>query len=268
MKKQILALTLMLGLLATAVPGARATSLLVDNAPATIALSVHNSTTYVPLRAVTNMLSPNAAISWDGTQAVVNTSSLTLTARPGDCYLNANGRMLYIKDGVKVENGTTMVPVRALAKALGASVDWNGAADTVVIISGSGTITSGEKFYDSAAVYWLSRIISAESCSEPLAGKLAVGNVVLNRVANPDFPDCIYDVIFDDRWGGQFEPVKNGTIYDMPTQDSVMAAKLCLDGASAAGNSIYFLNPVKAANFWTTQNCTYIATIGSHQFYA
>ncbi|NCC69823.1 MAG: cell wall hydrolase, partial [Clostridia bacterium] len=90
----------------------------------------------------------------------------------------------------------------------------------------------------------------------------------LNRVASPDFPDCIYDVIFDDRWGGQFEPVKNGTINDMPTEESILAAKLCLDGASVVGNSLFFLNPAKAANFWTTQNRDYVATIGSHQFYA
>jgi N-acetylmuramoyl-L-alanine amidase len=268
MKKQILALTLMLGLLTTVMPAARATSLLVDNAPATITLSVRNSTTYVPLRAFTNKLCPNAAIFWEGNQAVVRTSNLTLTARPGDCYINANGRMLYIKDGVKLEKGVTMVPVRVLAKALGATVAWNAATNTVSVNRGSGTITSGEKFYDSAAVYWLSRIISAESCSEPLAGKLAVGNVVLNRVASPDFPNCIYDVIFDDRWGGQFEPVRNGTIYDMPTEESVLAAKLCLDGASVVGNSIYFLNPAKASNFWATKNCSYVATIGNHQFYA
>ena len=46
-----------------------------------------------------------------------------------------------------------------------------------------------------------------------------MGNVVLNRVASPDFPDTIYGVIFDDRWGGQFEPVRNGTVYQEPTED-------------------------------------------------
>ncbi len=240
----------------------------IDNAPANVALSVRNWTTYVPLRAVTNMLRPDAQVSWENGQAVVRAANLTVVARPGACYLSANGRILYIKDGVRAENGSTLVPVRALAKALGASVTWEGASDTVYVNSGSGTITPGDQFYDSAAVYWLSRIIHAESTAEPLAGKLAVGNVVLNRVASPDFPDCIYDVIFDDRWGGQFEPVQNGTIYDMPDEESVLAAKMCLDGASVAGDSLFFLNPEKSSNFWTMNNRDYVATIGSHQFYA
>lgn len=268
MRKQILALILSLGLLAASVPTALATSLKIDSRQVDITLSVQNCTTYVPLRAMTNRLLPGASVSWEGGQAVVRTSKLTLTARPGESYLIANGRYLYIADGVKAVNGVTMVPVRTLAKAMGASVNWDASTDTVTLTSGSGTITSGDSFYDSASIYWLSRIISAESASEPLKGKIAVGNVVLNRVASPDFPDCIYDVIFDSRWGGQFEPVSNGTIYDMPTEESVIAAKLCLDGASAVGNSIYFLNPEKSSNFWAVNNCDYVATIGSHQFYA
>lgn len=268
MKKHLIAAILSLGLLISVIPAAGATSLQIDSRQASISLSVINNTTYVPLRAVTNMLVGGAAISWENGFAVVRTSNLTLTARPGACYLDANGRMLYIKDGIKAFNGVTMVPIRVLAKALGASVTWNPATDTVKVSSGSGTITTGNNYYDSAAVYWLSRIISSESGSEPLLGKLAVGNVVLNRVASPDFPDNIYDVIFDPRWGGQFEPVSNGTIYNMPTEESVLAAKLCLDGASVVGNSLYFLNPAKSSNFWTTQNCIYVATIGSHQFYS
>ena len=268
MKHKLLAAALVLGLLTAVIPSAGAVSLLIDSAPAHVALTVRNQTTYVPIRAVTNLLVSGAAISWENHQAVVRAPNLTLTVRPGNRYLNANGRLLYIKDGVRAEGGSVMVPIRVLAKALGASVVWSATAGTVSVKRGSGTIPSGGNFYDSAAVYWLSRIISAESCGEPLAGKLAVGNVVLNRVASPDFPNCIYDVIFDSRWGGQFEPVKNGTIYDMPTEESVIAAKLCLDGASVVGSSLFFLNPAKAANFWTVQHRPYIASIGSHQFYA
>ena len=115
---------------------------------------------------------------------------------------------------------------------------------------------------------WLSRIIEAESRDEPLTGKIAVGNVILNRVASSEFPGSIYGVIFDCNWGIQFEPVANGTIYNTPSEESILAAKLCLDGASVVGNSLYFLNPVKASNFWATQSCIYISTIGNHQFYA
>ena len=57
-------------------------------------------------------------------------------------------------------------------------------------------------------------MISAESQGEPLVGQLAVGNVVLNRVAHQNYPDTIREVVFDDHYGVQFEPVSNGTVYD------------------------------------------------------
>ncbi len=268
MKKYIIAFGLMLSLASMTVMSAAAVSLVVDNKPAAITMSVSNSTTYVPLRAVTKMLCPDAQISWENNQAVVSMSGLTLTARPGNNYVDANGRMLYVQNGVKIENGSIIIPIRVLAKALGASVAWDGANGIVSVKSGSGSIQSGESFYNSDNVYWLSRIISAESQQESLAGKIAVGNVVLNRVASPDFPDSIYGVIFDARWGGQFEPVKNGTINNTPTADSILAAKLCLDGASVAGNSLFFLNPTISSNFWTMQNRSLITTVGNHMFYA
>ena len=104
------------------------------------------------------------------------------------------------------------MPVRVLAEALGATVDWNPATG-VVSVNGGGSATTQPDYNREDKLYWLSRIISAESRGEPLEGQIAVGNVVLNRVDSPDFPDTIYGVIFDDRWGGQFTPVRNGTIY-------------------------------------------------------
>lgn len=116
-------------------------------------------------------------------------------------------------------------------------------------------------------LYWLSRIISAESRGEPLEGQIAVGNVVLNRVDSPDFPDTIYGVIFDDRWGGQFTPVRNGTIYQEPTEQSIQAAKLCLEGVNVAKDSLYFLAPALTNNHWIMENRTHVMTIGAHWFY-
>lgn len=120
---------------------------------------------------------------------------------------------------------------------------------------------------DADAVFWLSRIISAESKGESLEGQIAVGNVVLNRVKSSEFPNTIYGVIFDDRWGGQFEPVRNGTIYLEPTEQSIFAAKQCLSGVNNIGNCLYFLAPDLAQNFWIPQNRKYVTTIGCHDFY-
>ena len=222
------------------------------------------NTTYVSLRAVTGLLAPEAQVAWENGEARVRGLGLTLTARPGEQWLTVNGRALYLPDGVRLENGVTTVPIRALATALGGEVDWDREAG-VTLTPGSGV--PGSAPYTEKELYWMSRIISAESRGEPLLGKLAVGTVVLNRVASEEFPDTIYDVIFDRKWGIQFEPVANGTIYNEPTEESVLAAKLVLEGARAAGDSLYFIAPHLTDNHWTMENQTYVTTIGCHWFY-
>ena len=267
MMKKLLVTLLIVCLLTAVIPAAEGVTLQVNSTTLTNT-AVYNSTTYVSLRSISLLLSPGAQITWENNQAVVRSSKLTVTARPGSFYIDANGRKLYAADGVKLVNGTTMVPVRVIAKAMGASVSWNASTQKVTVTGGSGTITSGDNFYNSDAVYWLSRIINAESGGESLKGKIAVGNVIMNRVASPDFPNSIYGVIFDKTGGTQFTPVANGTIYNTPSADSILAAKLCLDGASVAGSSLFFLTPVTATSSWIAKNRAYVATIGNHVFYA
>ena len=121
--------------------------------------------------------------------------------------------------------------------------------------------------YDDDALYWLSHIIAAEAKGEPFRGQLAVGNVVLNRVDSRDYPNTIYDVIFDRRYGVQFTPTATGTLYAAPTADAVRAAKACLEGYTLSDSILYFFNPRIAQSHWISQNCTYAVRIGSHVFY-
>lgn len=225
---------------------------------------VVNDTTYVSLRTVSGYLAPNARVSWDGTAARVEGNGLSLTAVPGQYYIKVNDRVFYIPDGVRVDNGTVLVPVRTLAKAMGGSVDWSRQSGVTLTV-GSGRPEGAP--YTADELYWLSRIISAESRGESLLGKLAVGTVVMNRVVSDEFPNNIYDVIFDREWGIQFTPVANGTVYHDPTEESVLAAKMVLEGARVAGDSLYFLAPELTDNHWIMENREYVTTIGCHWFY-
>lgn len=267
MKKRIAAAGAAL-LLALSTPALASASPLVtiDGVPvgAEAMATTRNNTTYVSLRTMSTALDSNARVTWENGTAYVRTSDLLIAARPGENSLTVNGESQSVPFGVMASQGRTLVPIRILAQAFGASVHWNPVTGEVSLLRASSDDDVG---YTADDLYWLSRIISAESRGEPLEGKIAVGNVVLNRVASSDFPDTIYDVIFDDRWGGQFEPVRNGTVYQDPTEESVQAAKLCLEGENVVGDCMYFIAPALAQNFWVPQNREYVTTIGCHDFY-
>lgn len=222
-----------------------------------------NGECHVSLRAVAQAVLPDVRVAWDGTQAAVaKVGVLSLTAKPGDKYLVANGRYLYVPGGVQARNGSVLVPLNVLSRAMDFTCTWrpDGSLD---ITTGSGGILSGSAYYDEGELYWLSRIIYSESGNQPLSGKLAVGNVVLNRVKDSRFPDSIYGVIFQKN---QFSPAASGSIYRTPNAESVVAAKLCLDGAVSLDRVLYF-NRV-GLNCWASRNRPYVATIAGHSFYA
>ncbi|MCI8332433.1 MAG: copper amine oxidase [Clostridiales bacterium] len=225
--------------------------------------------TYVPFREFfANMT--NSTIRWDAESrtATAEGSGLIVSAKMDDPYLIANGRYLYTGNKNLVVNGTMYVPVRPVAKAIGASVVWNGSERLASLQNKGAYIEPGSTYYEENDVYWLARIIHAESNGEPLLGKIAVGNVVLNRVRSNQYPNTIKEVIFDDKFGVQFSPVANGTIYNTPSAESVVAAKICLDGYSMNDDILFFLNVKTAASLWIVDNCTYVMKIGNHSFYA
>jgi Cell wall hydrolyses involved in spore germination len=225
-----------------------------------------NSTTYVPLRYFSQALS-GVDVSWDDASqtAYVGNSSVSLSVRVGAQYMTVNGRYFYLPNSCLIINNSTMVPVRELCKAFGASVEWNGETNSVYVYTGSGSIEWGDSYYDNDSVYWLSRVIYSESGGESLSGQIAVGNVVMNRVHSNKYPNNIYDVIFQPN---QFSPVASGAIYRTPSEMSVIAAKICLEGYNVAGDSLYFCNPRITSSSWFANRLTLMTVIGNHAFYA
>ena len=200
------------------------------------------------------------------TEAVVEVlDTLTLTAQVGDEYVVANGRYLYAADGIITLDGSVAVPVRVLAEALNMTVGFDKATGRVSLSSSEqvGYLEDGATFYSEDAIYWLSRIIYSESGNQPMSGKIAVGNVVLNRVNDSRFPDTIYDVIFQKN---QFSPAASGSINREPNASSVIAAKLVLDGAEVLEDVLFFNRT--GLKCYASKNRTFVATIGDHSFYA
>ena len=111
-------------------------------------------------------------------------------------------------------------------------------------------------------MFWLSRIIYAESGNQILDGKIAVGNVVMNRVESSQFPNNIYDVL---NQKNQFSPASSLS-RRTPNSESVLAAKLVLDGAKVVPNALFFARA--GLSCYASKYRTYVTTIGAHAFYA
>ncbi|MDE6922853.1 MAG: cell wall hydrolase [Oscillospiraceae bacterium] len=190
---------------------------------------------------------------------------LDLLAVEGEQYLVANGRYLYAEDGLIQLNGCVAAPIRVLAKVFNVSVDFDAENEVVLLAhqpDAQPYLDAGWETYDNDILYWLARIINAESGNQSLEGKIAVGNVVMNRLHNPRFPDSIYEVLFQKN---QFTPAATGSIYREPNEESVAAAKMVMDGAQVMPNALFF--NAAGLRSYASRTRTYVATIGDHAFY-
>ena len=227
--------------------------------------------TYVSLRTFCEAMDRDIQVNWDSSTltAVAEMEGLVLEATLGDKYITANDRCFYVPNGVMYWNGSIIAPIAELSKAFGATVIWDEEYWTIdIYVEEISPVVPAEEFYPAEDFKWLCQVIHAESGNQPLAGMIAVGNVVLNRVADPTCPDTVYDVVFDRRYGVQFSVTENGTIYLTPNELSIVAAKICMEGYDVAGASLFFVNPDIGATSWFTNNRTFVASIGDHDFYA
>lgn len=234
-------------------------------APEEIGRFVQKGTTYVALEVLAKELEPAAQITWDGSTVTVVTDQLTMTAKVGQLYVVANGRYLYVPEEVQLtQAGQAAVPLRAAAEAFGAQVGYDAATGVATVTSGSGAILSGDSFYNQDDLFWLSRVIYRESGNQSLEGQMAVGNVVLNRVADPAFPDTVEGVLAQKN---QFSTYKSGVLRKTePSAKSIIAAKLVLDGGvvKETRGALFF---DCTSNSWAARNKQLIATFGDHNFY-
>ena len=165
-------------------------------------------------------------------------------------------------------DGEVVLPLADLEKIFGVTAAFS-ADNTSLRVDASeqALLESGESYYGARDVYWLSHIINAEAGNQPMDGQIAVGNVVLNRVADERFPNSVKEVVFDRRGGvAQFSPTADGRISLTPDEDAELAAKLAFEGYDPVGESLYFINPSACNASWFNSRLTYTATIGDHVF--
>lgn len=130
--------------------------------------------------------------------------------------------------------------------------------------SNSGNTNSGGNSihidYDNTDLLMLAAIIECEAGNQPYEGKLAVGSVVLNRVADPRFADTIAGVLYSPY---QFSPVASGRFAIVLARG---ASESCMQAAAEVLNghinisALYFHAYDSSKDFGGT-------VIGDHVFY-
>ena len=80
----------------------------------------------------------------------------------------------------------------------------------------------------------LANIIYCEAGSESYIGKVAVGNVIMNRVKSASQPNTITEIVYAK---GQFSPVRNGSLQRALSSDKADAATSPVAGQATAGAS-------------------------------
>ncbi len=95
-------------------------------------------------------------------------------------------------------------------------------------------LTEDEIFLMSCEVY-------CEAYTEPYEAQVGVAHVIIARILHPDFPDNLYDVLYEDN---QFPPMYSGVVDEAVynrsgdlVRDAVMDA---LYGANPVGSHLYF----------------------------
>lgn len=168
----------------------------------------------------------------------ITADGIELEARVGNYYIIANGRYIYVEGGVTLrDDGRIWLPLDILTRIFGCSYTFDSESKSVYLTQNGSFIETAQAAYSDKDLYWLSRIINAEARGESFIGKLAVGTVVMNRVASSRYPNTVYGVVFD---RGQFTPAMTGSVNRAPSEECIIAAKIILDGYRISDSILFF----------------------------
>lgn len=89
--------------------------------------------TMVPVRSIAEHL--GALVTWDGSlrQVTITKDDLVIEMTVDTDYVEVNGERKIMDTKTTIKNDRTMVPVRFVSNFLGASVDWEGESNSVIV---------------------------------------------------------------------------------------------------------------------------------------
>lgn len=108
----------------------------------------------------------------------------------------------------------------------------------------------------------MANAVYGEARGESYEGQVAVAAVILNRVADSNFPDTVSGVIFEPR---AFTAVADGQIWLTPNERAKEAVHDAINGWDPSLDALYYFNPDTATSGWIWTR-PQIKKIGKHIF--
>ncbi len=169
----------------------------------------------------------------------------------------------YYNGGVDgIYGSKTQSAVRSFQRNVGITADGIAGKTTLLYLGLGGGGSSNSTSYSNADVELLAKVISAEARGESYEGQVAVGAVILNRVAHPSFPDSISGVVYQ---SGAFSCVNDSNWYQPVASSSKKAATDALNGWDPTGGAIYYFNASKTSDSFMHSRPV-LTVIGNHKF--
>lgn len=110
------------------------------------------------------------------------------------------------------------------------------------------TETEPVRSYSDEDLEVLTRVLTGECQGESWDMQVAVGSVVLNRVADPEYPDTIKGVVFDRHNGTQYQCTRDGNYYRTPTDRNREVAQFLLENGSQLPENVIYQGQFKQGN--------------------
>ena len=151
--------------------------------------------------------------------------------------------------------------VTAFQRSVGITADGIAGSKTLLYLGLGGT-QDYNTAYSNGDIELLAKVIRAEARGENYEGQVAVGAVILNRVAHPSFPDTISGVVYQN---GAFSCVNDSNWYQPVAESSKRAARDAVNGWDPSGGAIYYFNAAKTNDAFMHSRKV-VKTIGNHKF--
>ncbi len=157
-----------------------------------------------------------------------------------------------VKEGKYIsENNGVFIPLRFVSSELNLEINWDDYSKTILLRSVDSNLLPKRdsyriKFTDDD-LYLMAKLVGIEARDGSINKKLAVANVILNRVESSRFPNTIAGVVFQ---SGQFPPAHWDSFpNEVPSADALLASKKALYNERAELNGVKMPNNVLFFNY-------------------